>query len=154
MLLVMSFLVDNQYYFMISKPKLIIYEEQIFNVGQDTFIESTAENDNAVVFEDNCETGYLYAVDRKDNGLKILDGLHIYDVANVTDKDRPSTVKLLWTEDLTKAVLSINNYYHAIFDFQNRAGYCRNGFPETNNSWTKVKERELTDSLINELLKS
>ncbi|WEK20471.1 MAG: DUF2251 domain-containing protein [Candidatus Pedobacter colombiensis] len=134
-----------------NKPKLIIYEEQIFNVGEDTFIESTAENDNAVVFEDNGETGYFYALDRSNIDLKMLDGVHIYNVANVTDRDKPSTVKILWTVDLTKAFLSINNYYHAVFDFQNHAGYCRNGFPETNSSWNKVKERKLTDLLILEL---
>jgi hypothetical protein len=139
---------------MIDKPLLVIYEEQTFNVGQDTFIESTSENDNAVVFEDNCETGYFYAVDRSNNGLKILDGLHIYNVANVTDKHKPSTVKILWSQDLTKAFLSINNYYHAVFDFQSHAGYCRIGFPETSNSWIQIKERKLTDLLIEELSKS
>jgi hypothetical protein len=138
---------------MTDKPKLIIYEEQTFKVGEDTFIDSTAENNNAVVFEDNCETGYFYAVDRNDN-LKVLDGLHIYDVSNVTDKHKPSILKILWTEDESKAFLSINNYYHAVFDFKNKAGYCRNGFPETNNSWTKIKERKLTEILIDDLSKT
>lgn len=136
---------------MMDKPLLVIYEEQTFNVGQDTFIKSTAENDNAVVFEDNCETGYFYAVDRSYNGLKVLDGLHIYNVANVTDRHKPSIVKILWSQDLTKAFLSINNYYHAVFDFQSHAGYCRTGFPETSNSWIQIKERKLTDLLIEEL---
>ncbi|MBE9597972.1 DUF2251 domain-containing protein [Pedobacter sp. MC2016-24] len=136
-----------------NKPKAIIYEEQTFNVGEDVFIESTAENNYAVIFEDNGETGYLYAVDRNDNGLKILDALHIYDVANVTDKDQPSTAKILWTEDLSKAILSINNYYHAVVDFQNQAGYCRTGFPQPKNTWVKQKERKLTDSSLNELFK-
>jgi len=139
---------------MTTKPPLLIYEEQIINVGEDTFIDSTAENGNAVVFEDNCENGYFYAVDRRNNSLKVLDGLHIYNVANVTDKHKPSTLKILWTQDLTKAFLSINNYYHAVFDFQNHAGYCRSGFPETNNSWTRIKERELTDSFIQSIFKN
>lgn len=86
--------------------------------------------------------------------MKVLDGLHIYNVENITDKDKPSVVKILWTQDLTKAFLSINDYYHAVFDFQSHAGYCRNGFPETNNGWTKVKERKLTASLIDELRNS
>jgi hypothetical protein len=132
---------------MSDKPKLIIYEEQIFTVGQDTIIDSTAENNNAVVFEDNEETGYFYAVDRNNN-LGILDALHIYNVADITDKDKPSTVKILWTEDLNKAFLSINNYYHAVFDFQNRAGYCRTGFPNANGNWALITERYLTDELI------
>ena len=139
---------------MTEKSRLVIYEEQTFNVGEDIFFESTAENNNAVVFEDNGETGYFYALDRNDGLEAMLDGLHIYNVANVTDKHKPSTFKILWTQDLMKAFLSINNYYHAVFDFQNKAGYCRNGFPETNNSWTKVKERKLTDALVEELSRS
>ncbi|MGX7688177.1 DUF2251 domain-containing protein [Flectobacillus roseus] len=137
---------------MTTKLKLIIYEEQTFKVGDDLFIDSTTENSYAVVFEDNGETGYFYAVDSKN--MKVLDGLHIYNVANVTDKHKPSTLKILWTEDESKAFLSINNYYHAVFDFRNKAGYCRTGFPESNNSWTKIKERTLTDTLIDSFSKS
>lgn len=135
---------------MSNKSKIIIYEERTYKVGQDTFIDSTAENNNAVVFEDDGETGYFYAVDRN-KGLDILDALHIYNVADVADKDIPSTIKILWTEDLNKAILSINNYYHAVFDFQNRAGYCRTGFPAANSKWTIVPDRLLTDKLIIEL---
>ncbi|WP_281637693.1 DUF2251 domain-containing protein [Flavobacterium marginilacus] len=135
---------------MTDKPKLLIYEEHTFKVGDDTFIDSTTENNNTVVFEDNCETGYFYAIDRN-NGLQMLDGLHIYNVANITDKQDPCTLKILWTEDLTKAFLSINNYYHAVFDFKNKAGYCRNAFPNPNSTWTKIQERKLTDTLIEEL---
>lgn len=137
---------------MTTKLKLIIYEEQTFKVGDDLFIDSTTENSYAVVFEDNGETGYFYAVDSKN--MKVLDGLHIYNVANVTDKHKPSTLKILWTEDESKAFLSINNYYHAVFDFRNKAGYCRTGFPESNNLWTKIKERILTDTLIDSFSKS
>ncbi len=35
------------------KLALLIYEEQVFNVGQDTFVDSTAENNKAVIFEDD-----------------------------------------------------------------------------------------------------
>ena len=138
---------------MTDKPKLIIYEEQTFTVGEDTFVDSSTENNNAVVFEDNCETGYFYAVDRSNN-LKVLDGLHIYDVANVKDKHKTSTLKILWTEDQSKAFLSINNFYHAVFDFKNKAGYCRNGFPETNNFWTRIQDRKLTEKLLDDLSKN
>ena len=136
---------------MMSKPTLIIYETQTFSVGVDTFVESAAENNRAVAFEDDGETGYFYAIDTSNNGSKILDGLHIYNVANVTDKHTPCLIKILWTEDFEKAFLSINNYYHAMFDFRNHAGYCRNAFPETGSPWVKVKERKLTDALIEEI---
>ena len=135
-----------------NKPTLLIYEDQTFTIGQDTFIDSTAENGNAVVFEDNEETGYFYAVDRNHN-LNILDALHIYNVADVIDKHKPSTIRILWTVDFMKAVLSINNYYQAIFDFKEKAGYCRNGFPNSHSSWTLINERVLTDELINKLSK-
>ena len=44
--------------------KLIIYEELTYTVGDDTFIDSTVDNNYAVAFEDNTETGYFYAIDR------------------------------------------------------------------------------------------
>ncbi|MCW2263975.1 MULTISPECIES: DUF2251 domain-containing protein [Sphingobacterium] len=134
-----------------DRPQVVLYEEQVFSIGQDTFIDSTAENNNAVVFEDNNETGYFYAIGRNNDKLDVLDALHIYNVANVTDKEKPSTLKILWSEDLTKAFLSINNYYHAVFDFENKAGYCRTGFPKSSNKWTLIAERHLTDDLLIEL---
>ena len=36
-----------------DKPSVIVFNEQIFTVGQNTFLESVMENENAVVFEDN-----------------------------------------------------------------------------------------------------
>ena len=128
-----------------------IYEEQIFTVGEDTFIDSTAKNNMAVIFEDNEETGYFYAVDRT-NGLEFLDALHIYNVSDVIDRVKPSTLKILWAEDFNSAILSINNFYHAIFDFQNRAGYCRNAFPNCKSNWCLVSDRLLTDNLIIKLI--
>ena len=130
-----------------DKPSVIVFNEQIFTVGQNTFLESVMENENAVVFEDNEETGYFYAVNFNKN-FDILDALHIYNVNEVVDKQIQSSIKILWTIDLSKAILSINNYYYAIFDFKNKAGYCRNGFPNSRSEWTLIKERELTDEFI------
>lgn len=135
-----------------SKPILLIHTEAAFVIGQDTFVESTADNKNAVVFEDNGETGYFYAVDNIDE-VQVLDALHIYNVDNIIDKHIPSLMRILWTGDYSKAFLSINDYYHAVFDFKNRAGYCRNNFPENNSGWTLVKQRHLTDNLIESLSK-
>ena len=132
---------------MTDTPTLLIYEDQCFTVGQDAFIDSTAENSNAVVFEDDGETGYFYVIDRDDD-LNILDALHIYNVADVIDKDKPSRIKILWTADSMKAFLSINNYYHAAFDFKEKAGYCRNGFPHSKSNWTQINERFLSDELL------
>ena len=133
-------------------PMLIIHKEQSFTIGQDTFVDSTVENGNAVVFEDNEETGYFYAISKNDK-LTILDALHIYNVEDVLNKEKTSIIKILWTKDMTKALLAINSYYHAIFDFNAKGGYCRNGFPSANNHWNLVEERILTDQLLGEFIR-
>jgi hypothetical protein len=56
--------------------------------GEDTFIESfSQENRYGVVFEDDGETGYFYAVERDEEGqgLRVLDALHIYEVEGAAD---------------------------------------------------------------------
>lgn len=136
---------------MSEKIKLFVDQQQTFLVGEDTFVDSISDNKLAVIFEDNCETGYFYAVDCN-NDQEILDALHIYNVESVTDKHKASEIKILWTDDSSLALLVINDYCHAVFDFKNKAGYCRNAFPESNNDWTKLKERKLTDELLEELL--
>ena len=86
--------------------------------------------------------------------MKIFDALHVYNVADVIDKDNSSNIKILWTADFTKAVLSINNYYHAVFDFKEKAGYCKNAISESKRNCTLVSERVLTDELLDKLSKA
>jgi hypothetical protein len=127
---------------------MILDLEETFIVGEDTFFDSISRSSSyGVVFEDDLTTGYFYAIE-KSKKIKILDALHIYNVADVTDKENPGKIQIFWTDDGQFALLLINNYYHAIFDFINKAGYCRNGFPESNGKWVKVKVRNLTYELI------
>ena len=130
---------------------MIISIENSFTVGQDTFIDSISPaKAYAVMFEDNRETGYFYAANTEP-ALQILDALHIYNVVSVVDKEKPCTIQIIWSDDGLIASLLINSYCHAIFDFDKRAGYCRNGFPEISSAWTRDKKRLLTDDLINEI---
>lgn len=120
--------------------KMILDLEEILTVGEGVFFESGSPTlPFAIVFEDDTVTGYFYAVERKDN-LIILDALHIYNVNDVIDKHKPSKVQIVWTVDGNIATLLINNYCHAIFDFVRKAGYCRNGFPESNRDWIAIKD--------------
>jgi hypothetical protein len=122
--------------------------EETFIVGQDTFFDSISPTTSfGVTFEDDLTTGYFYAVDTQPD-LQILDALHIYNVADIIDKDKPSKLQIVWTDDGQIASLLINNYCHAIFDFKEKAGYCRNGFPESNGKWTQSQTRTLTEDLI------
>lgn len=122
--------------------------EEIFKVGQDTYCSSISPTSSyGVTFEDDLTTGYFYAVDTKSD-LLILDALHIYNVADVIDKDKPVKLQIIWSDNGLIAALLINNYCHAIFDFNSKAGYCRNGFPEARTGWIKINTRILTDELI------
>lgn len=132
-----------------SKPlKMILDVEGIFTVGENTWFASDSINESyGVAFEDDLNTGYFYAVDIKYNS-KVLDALHIYNVADGIDKSKPCKLQIAWSVDGQIASLLINNYCHAIFDFENKAGYCRNGFPENKGEWSQISERTLTDELI------
>lgn len=107
-----------------------ITAEQEFFVGTDTIIQGPApEGTLQAVFEDDEDTGYFYALDMSCDGNRIQDALHIYNVANVSDRDKPSVVKIGWSTDSSKVVLLVNGYPHAVFDFHAKRGYCRTGFP-------------------------
>lgn len=127
---------------------MILDVEEVFTVGQDNFFDSTSPTSTlGVIFEDDLTTGYFYAIDRLSD-VKVLDALHIYDVANIIDKDKLSKIQICWTDNGQFASLLINDYCHAIFDFNEKAGYCRNGFPPCNSEWTNTNDRKLTDDLI------
>ena len=112
----------------------------------DTFLDSTAvAGEWSVIFEDDGTTGYFYAI-RPGAETEILDALHVYDVVNIADRQIPVTVQIFWDETWTAALLLINGYGHALYDFRRSAGFCRNAFPAAPNGQTL--KRELTDELI------
>ena len=89
-----------------------------------------------LVFEDDGETGYLYGLDVTKSDNPICDALHIYNVASVAERAKPSQFQIVWSRDGLKAALLINDYPHAIFDFEANRGYCRTGFPPADRNWT------------------
>ena len=101
------------------------------NVGkQDAFEFKSPQGKLSVVFEDDGDTGFFYALDYSDKSNPIQEAMHIYDVKAVTDKSKPSIVRIEWSADGTKAGLWINDYPHAVFDFAAKQGYCRSNFPQ------------------------
>ena len=99
-------------------------------VGMPMVVEApSADGQYSVVFEDDGETGYFYALDFSQTENPIQEAAHIYDVESVADRDRPSQVRIQWSPDQLKAGLWINGYPHAVFDFANKRGYSRNNFP-------------------------
>jgi len=118
---------------------IIVTAEEEILVGREVVIEGPApDSPFTVLFEDDGTTGYFYAWDLEAEGNKIQDAVHIYNVNDVTDPARPSIVKIGWSQDSQKAVLLINGYPHAVFDFSARRGYFRTGFPPapSNGVWS------------------
>src|SRR5678815_4002694 len=105
-------------------------DEQTFQVGSEVFVAQDAPDGRySAFFEDDGETGFFYAVDLGQADNMILDAVHIYNVANVVDRDRPSTLSIVWSEDGLRCALLINSSPHAAFDFAVKRGYCRTNFP-------------------------
>jgi len=131
--------------------KMNVGLEQTFQIGQDAYFTSIAPvTSNVVTFEDDFDTGYFYAVTINEE-ISILDALHIYNVIDVIHRDKPCKLQVMWTEDGQMASLLINDYCQAVFDFGNKAGYCRNGFPGNVGVWKQNDSRLLTDQLIVDL---
>ena len=129
-----------------------LLRKQAFVAGEDTFIESRSnENNCGVVFEDDTDTAYFYAIEIEPATGKqnILDALHIYNIEEVPEQQREGHVHIIWSTDWMRCGLIINNYCHAVFDFKNQGGYCRNEFPPPNSIWTKG-ERTLTNEMVTE----
>ena len=125
---------------------MTVAAEQTIAVGEPVVLEAASPIDTvAVVFEDDGETGYFYSVDVSGDDLRILDALHIYTVVDVSDRDIPSTIKLMWDTSGTKAVLLVNDRAHAVFDFEERRGYCRDDYPEPpdGSDWVRPEWSDL-----------
>jgi hypothetical protein len=118
-----------------SEAMVVAQEE--FIPGRPVVIEASSPSRALrVMFEDDGDTGYFYGLDFGQKENPIVDALHIYDVANVVDREQPSTAEILWSADGLKACLLINGYAHAVFDFESKRGYCRTGFPPPDTKWT------------------
>ncbi len=126
-----------------SKPYL--GASQILTVGELVVIESDAPTGECgVVFEDDGQTGYFYARDFRKPDQLWVDALQIYTVEQVSDRDRPSELRIIWSKDENKAALLINDSPHAVFDFVSKAGYSRDEFPEPDphSGWKRASWSE------------
>lgn len=122
----------------------------VFTPGEATFFASDSPTSTfSGIFEDDGRTGYFYAYDRAaPEKARILDACHIYDVANVVDRDRPSQVEIIWTGDGLSAALLVNGYAHAVVDFRTRRAYCRTNFPPPTGEWRAKSRAPWNEALL------
>lgn len=127
----------------------MIYAQETFEVGTKFVLDSRSPlSDFAVVFEDDGRTGYFYGLNMSASGNPIVDAMQIYNVDNVSDRHIPSEVSFVWSADGEKALLLINDYAHAVFDFDTKRGYCRTNFPSPNPNWTQHSHEWSDDALL------
>jgi hypothetical protein len=156
-----------------------LMQEREWTPGKDLFVESfSPESTYGVVFEDDGDSAYFYAVekDKEGAGLRVLDALHINETegageegaapaaqpaANDPDDDNrgnrapaaapapPSKLLIVWSKDWSKCALVIAGLCHAIFDFKEQAGYNINEFPPPNDFWTKGDRKITMERLRN-----
>jgi hypothetical protein len=103
-----------------------------------------------VVFEDEGVAGYFYACDRTSttHDDSILDAMLVYNVAALAKSDeelnRPEPERIAaveWSRDGMQSVLYLDGIPQGLYDFRERAGYCRMDFPnfleEKGDTWRK-----------------
>jgi hypothetical protein len=98
------------------------------------------------VFEDDGQTGYLYALDReRSHANKIVDAVQIYTTTeNYGDDDRPWLVaKVVWSPDGDRSALEIDGRMLAAIDFANRVTYSLGEFPPAPEGWRHAKAESI-----------
>src|SRR5579863_2485243 len=99
-------------------------------VGVETVLESRPSRPPfRVVFEDDGETGYLYALDDRQDENPMVDALHIYDAEDMSDPDAPSVLRFDWSEDEAAVALVLDDHAHAFIDFEASLAMCSSDFP-------------------------
>ena len=104
--------------------------------GSPTYYPKSFEGTGfGVVFEDDGETGYIYATN--DKADKIFDALHLYNSKNPNKLSSGDKFFIVWNPKVEKAGTFYHNKFQAIIDFKNRLGCCRTGFPPKFGTWLR-----------------
>lgn len=130
-----------------------LMQEREWVVGEDLFLESfSPENSFGVVFEDDGDAAYFYAVekDKEGAGVRILDALHIHERDEEDEVSEKRRLQIVWSRDWLKCALVVAGQCHALFDFEAHGGYNINEFPPPNEVWTRG-DRKLTDEIVKRL---
>jgi hypothetical protein len=101
----------------------------------------------SVVFEDDGETGYFYALENPGENARIVDELHIYNVSSVKSPSEHIRIQVVWSDDGLHAALVVNRRPEAVFDFAAKRGFCRSGFPPSSSDWS-VDGHQWNDSVL------
>ncbi|QHS09357.1 DUF2251 domain-containing protein [Sinimarinibacterium sp. NLF-5-8] len=118
-------------------PALLV-AEQLITPGQARVIDARSPfAPLATRFEDDGHTAYFYALDFEDEGgFAVADSMLIYNVRALQMPHQPAKLQIIWSTDGRMSGLFIDDYAHAIFDFNRKRGYCRSNFPHAGEVWS------------------
>jgi len=124
-------------------------EVRISKIGDKLIMQADAPSGLcSVVFEDDGDTGYFYALAPTPKGeLELLDALHVY---NAEEDLRGTDVRLeiAWSPDGNLAGLRVNASLWALFDFDATTGWSRSNFPPPAGKWRKGEDRPAWDEAL------
>ena len=98
------------------------------------YASDSPSSDFSAVFEDDGDTGYLYAYQRGGEQGRILDAIHVYNAAAVRATGA-LRAEIIWSADGSQAAFLLDGRPHAIIDFPNRRVYSRTEFPSPSAGW-------------------
>jgi len=128
-------------------------ETRFTKIGTKLAVQSNApSNEFAVVFEDDGDTGYFYALAPNEAaGLDLLDAVHVYNAEGEL-RDADIRLEIAWSANSRVAGLRLNASLWALFDFAARTGWSRSNFPPPAGLWQMGGERpDWDDTLIHRL---
>ncbi len=131
---------------------LVLEDQHLIGQSKRQGAHSTVHEHFVVMFEDDGETGYFYAMDLTQTEQPVVDSLHIYNVDAIEARHETRKLQICCSEDGNSAYLLINDYPHGVFDFTRLVGYNHSKYPlpELGSMWS---HEEITDKLVVEWLK-
>ena len=91
-------------------------EDQLF-LGQPKQVgtHSTVHDHLAVMFEDDGETGYFYALDMRQNAQPVVDCLHVYNADNTRNHHEARKLEILLLNKVSPTISSNHKLSHIIW---------------------------------------
>jgi hypothetical protein len=123
--------------------------DQVTKIGDKLVVQMDApSHEVTVVFEDDGDTGYFYALaPNGSGGLELLDALHVYN-AEADLRGTDVRLQIEWSEDSALAGLRVNATLWALFDFTAQSGWSRSNFPPPAGQWRQGEDRPAWDDAL------
>jgi hypothetical protein len=127
-------------------------QSQATRIGDKLVLQlDSPSGDFSIVFEDDGDTGYFYALAPTASGeLELLDALHVYN-AEADLRGSDVLLELSWSENGQRAGLRVNAALWALFDFAAETGWTRSNFPPPQGRWKGGDRAPWTPDVPNRL---